>query len=384
MKIAVVVNSRANYGRIKSFLENARKFKTLDIKVIAGASALLAKYGRVIDIIKKDGFEVSAELDSIVEGDDPIHMAKSTGLGIIETSTALKNLSPDAVLTIADRYETLATAVAASYMNIPVIHTQGGDQTGSIDESVRHAITKLSHIHFPASKESEKRIISLGENPEFVFNVGCPSIDLIKNTNLSYKEGMFKNAKGIGGTIDFFKPYIVVLMHPVTTKIKETSESINELLKAVIKIRNKNIQVVWLWPNIDAGGEMVSKAIRTSRETSELKNVHLYKNFPPEDYLVLINNCKCLVGNSSSGLREGSFLGVPVVNIGTRQQHRESASNVKNVDYISESIFEAVIYQVNHGKYSSSKHLGDGEAGLNMCKILSTINLPSSQKKLYY
>ena len=201
MKIAVVINSRANYGRIKSFLVESRNYKSLNVKVIAGASALLAKYGRVVDIIKEDGFEVAAELDSIVEGDEPIHMAKSTGLGIIETASVIKKLKPNAVLTIADRYETLATAVAASYMNIPVIHTQGGDQTGSIDESVRHAITKLSHIHFPASEKSKERIIAMGEDPKFVFNVGCPSIDLIKESNLTYREGIFNEAKGIGGKI---------------------------------------------------------------------------------------------------------------------------------------------------------------------------------------
>ncbi len=383
MRIAVVVNSRANYGRIKSFLERSLNYKSLDVKVIAGASALLAKYGRVVDIIKEDGFEVAAELDSIIEGDEPIHMAKSTGLGIIETSTALKNLKPDSVLTIADRYETLSTAVAASYMNIPVIHTQGGDQTGSIDESVRHAITKLSHIHFPASEKSRERIISMGENPEFVFNVGCPSIDLIKNTNLSYTEGVFQNAKGIGENIDFSKPYVVVLMHPITTKNKETYETINQLLEAIKKLSELNLQIVWLWPNIDAGGELVSKAIRTSRESNELKNVHLYKNFPPDQYLVLINNCKCLIGNSSSGLREGAFLGVPVVNIGSRQQFRESSSNVINVDSNYLEIFNAAIKQIEYGKYPSSKHLGDGDSGEKMCKILSEITLPSPQKKLY-
>lgn len=384
MKIAVVVNSRANYGRIKSFLEVSKKFNSLDLKVIAGASALLAKYGRVVDIIRKDGFDVVAELDSIVEGDDPIHMAKSTGLGIIETSTALKNLNPDAVLTIADRYETLATAVAASYMNIPVIHTQGGDQTGSIDESVRHAITKLSHIHFPASEKSKERIVALGEDPQFVFNVGCPSIDLIKNTNLTLTKESFAEAKGIGEKINFFKPYVVVLMHPVTTKVQETTETINELLKTVFKLSSQKIQIVWLWPNIDSGGEKVSKAIRTNREGSNLKNVHFYKNFPPNDYLVLINNCICLIGNSSSGLREGAFLGVPVVNIGSRQQFRETSSNVINVGPNSDEIYNAAIKQINHGKFKSSDYLGIGEAGEKMCKILSKINLPSAQKKLYY
>ena len=384
MKLAVVINSRANYGRIKSFLKHSKNYNSLEIKVIAGASALLAKYGRVVDIIKEDGFEVAAELDSIVEGDEPIHMAKSTGLGIIETATAIKKLKPNAVLTIADRYETLATAVAASYMNIPVIHTQGGDQTGSIDESVRHAITKLSHIHFPASEKSKERIIAMGEDPKFVFNVGCPSIDLIKECNLEYREGIFNNAKGIGNEIDFLKPYVVVLMHPVTTKSKETANTINELLKAIIKIGNRNIQIVWLWPNIDSGAEIVSKAIRTSRDLYSLKNLHLYKNFPPDQYLVLIKNCKCLIGNSSSGLREGSFLGTPVVNIGTRQQFRESASNVINVNHDSKEIFENVITQINHGPYPSSKHLGNGNSGEKMCKILTEINLPSAQKKLYY
>ena len=384
MKIAVVVNSRANYGRIKSFLVKSRNHLSLDVKVIAGASALLAKYGRVVDIIRNDGFEVAAELDSIVEGDDPIHMAKSTGLGIIETATALKNLNPDTVLTIADRYETLATAVAASYMNIPVIHTQGGDQTGSIDESVRHAITKLSHIHFPASEKSKERIIDMGEDPKFVFNVGCPSIDLIKESNLTYREGIFNEAKGIGAKIDFTKPYVVVLMHPVTTKTEETKKTINELLKAIIQIGNRNIQIVWLWPNIDSGAEIVSKAIRTSKDLYDLKNLHLYKNFPPDHYLVLIKNCKCLIGNSSSGLREAAYLGTPVVNIGTRQLYRESASNVKNVNHDSNEIYENIINQINHGKYTSSHHLGNGNAGEKMCRILAEINLPSAQKKLYY
>ena len=383
MKLAVIVNSRANYGRIKSFLKHSKNYNSLDIKVIAGASALLAKYGRVVDIIRDDGFEVAAELDSIVEGDEPIHMAKSTGLGIIETATALKNLKPNAVLTIADRYETLATAVAASYMNIPVIHTQGGDQTGSIDESVRHAITKLSHIHFPASEKSKERIIAMGEDPKFVFNVGCPSIDLIKESNLTYREGIFSEAKGIGGKIDFTKAYVVVLMHPVTTKTEETKKTINELLKAIVKIGKRNIQIVWLWPNIDSGAEIVSKAIRTSKDLYDLKNLHLYKNFPPDHYLVLIKNCKCLIGNSSSGLREAAYLGTPVVNIGTRQQYRESALNVKNVNHEANEIYENVLTMMNGHSYYSN-HLGNGNAGEKMCRILAEINLPSAQKKLYY
>lgn len=383
MKIAVFINSRANYGRIKSFLQQAKFNKSIDLQIVVGASGLLAKYGKVIDLIRRDGFKVDYELNFIIEGDEPIHMAKSTGLGIIETSSTLQNLKPDAVLTIADRYETLATAVAASYMNIPIIHTQGGDQTGSIDESVRHAITKLSHIHFPASELSKKRIIAMGENPNYIFNVGCPSIDLIKETELDYKKGIFKDAHGVGDEIDFEKPYVVVLMHPVTTEYINNHKAINELLKAIIRISN-DFQIVWLWPNIDSGSEIISKAIRLNKESQTLNNIHLYKNFSPNKYLVLINNSKCLIGNSSSGLREGAFLGIPVVNIGNRQQYRESSINVINVDHEANAIYKAIINQANHKKYPSSKHLGNGESGKLMCKLLNSIKLPSIQKRLFY
>ncbi len=384
MKLAVVINSRANYGRIKSFLIASKESQLLDINLIVGASALLKKYGRVIDVIREDGFKISAELHSVVEGDEPIHMAKSTGLGIIETSTALRNLRPDAVLTIADRYETLATAVSASYMNIPLIHTQGGDQTGSIDESVRHAITKLAHIHFPASEESKKRIISMGEDSNYVFNVGCPSIDLIKQSDLTYSKGIFDDAKGIGKEIDFEKPYVVALMHPITTNRKETETNIKELLDASIKISTHNYQVVWLWPNIDSGGGTVSKIIRNYREIKKLNDFHFYKNFKPDKYLVLINNCKCLIGNSSSGLREGAFLGIPVVNIGNRQQNRESSNNVLNVEGGAQNIYDAILRQIKHGKYSPSNHLGVGDSGAKMVEILEKIKLPKSQKSLHF
>ena len=160
-KICVVVNSRANYGRIKSFMREVRESKILDLQIIVGASALLHRFGRVVDIIKKDGFIPNALLYSIIEGETPTTMAKSTGLGIIELSTIFQNLKPDLVLTVADRFETLSTAVAASYMNIPVAHIQGGETTGSIDEKVRHAITKLSDIHFVSTRRAKEFVIKM-------------------------------------------------------------------------------------------------------------------------------------------------------------------------------------------------------------------------------
>jgi len=379
-KVCVVVNSRANYGRIKTFLECAQKSNNLELQLVVGASALLHRFGHVIDIIKHDGFQPNALLYSILEGETPITMAKSTGLGIIELSTIFQNLKPDIVLTVADRFETLATAVSASYMNILLAHTQGGEVTGSIDESVRHAITKLAHIHFPATEKAGKNVLQMGEDPKSIFTVGCPSIDAISNIDLRLSKDFFVNNKGVGSTINPTKPYIVVLQHPVTTEYGKGFFQIEQTLKAIASIK---MQTVWLWPNIDAGSDDISKGIRMYREKHNPDYIHFYKNFEVQDYARLINNCKCLIGNSSSAIREGSFLGVPAVNIGTRQNGREMEKNVINVDYKSSQIEEAINKQLNAGKYNSSKLYGDGKAGEKIAKILEDAKI-NIQKTLNY
>src|SRR5262245_38498434 len=217
-KVCVVVNSRANYGRIKSVLEAIKAHPNLQLQLITGASALLHRFGQVVDLIRCDGFEPCATVYSIVEGETPTTMAKSTGLGVIELATQFENLKPDVVLTVADRFETIATAIAASYMNIPVAHTQGGEVTGSIDESVRHAVTKLAHIHFPATERARGVVIRMGEHESTVDLTGCPSIDLIAGLDLRMPPELFVRYKGVGADIDRSKPYVVVLQHPVTTE----------------------------------------------------------------------------------------------------------------------------------------------------------------------
>ncbi len=379
-KVCVVVNSRANYGRIKSFMKAVEDSQKLDLQLVVGASALLNRFGRVLDIIKDDGFVPSALLYSIIEGETPTTMAKSTGLGIIELSTIFQNLKPDIVLTVADRFETLSTAVAASYMNIPLAHTQGGEVTGSIDESVRHAITKLSHIHFPATKLAAENVIRMGERSDTVHIVGCPSIDAISNIDLSISKDFFLKYKGVGPKVDYKKPYCVVLQHPVTTEYGQGFYQINETLKAVDAL---NTQIVWLWPNIDAGSDDISKGLRMYREENKESKIHFFKNFEVQDYARLISNSDCLIGNSSSAIREGSFLGIPAVNIGTRQNGREIGDNVIRVDYDCAKIAESIKKQINHGKYSKNKLYGDGNAGQKMAKILESAEL-SIQKKLNY
>ena len=272
-KVCVVVNSRANYGRIKSFLRAARNHPGLQLQLIVGASALLYRFGAAIDVMKKDGFEPDAVVHSIVEGETPATMAKSVGLGTIELATHFQSLAPDVVLTVADRFETIATAVAASYMNIPVAHSQGGEATGSIDENVRHAITKLSHIHFPATERARDFLIRMGEQPDTVHLTGCPSIDLLADIDFSLPHDLFKRYRGVGARIDPANRYMIVLQHPVTTEYGDGLAQINETIEAVDRIGRSGMQVVWLWPNADAGSDDVAKGLRVFRENDAIPTI---------------------------------------------------------------------------------------------------------------
>lgn len=379
-KICIVVNSRANYGRIKSVLRAVDDDPRLELQLVVGASALLYRFGDVRELIKADGFNPLATVYTIVEGETPTTMAKSTGLAIMELATLFENFKPDVVLTVADRFETMATAVAASYMNIPLAHTQGGETTGSIDESVRHAVTKLSHLHFPATEKAARNLVLMGEDPVTVHLTGCPSIDVLTELDLSLPGDIFVRYKGVGADLDATKPYIVVLQHPVTTEYGQGMAQINETLKAVMAV---GMQTVWLWPNVDAGSDDISKGLRTYREHHNPGNLHFYRNFSVEDYARLIHNAACMVGNSSSGLREGAFLGVPVVNIGSRQNGREQGTNVVNVGYDASAIEVALRTQLVNGRYPRSINYGDGTAGPRIARILAEAEI-KIQKRLCY
>lgn len=379
-RVCIVVNSRANYGRIKTVLHAVQEKPELELQIVVGASALLHRFGEVHKIIKADGFSLTATVYSIVEGETPTTMAKSTGIAIMELATLFENLQPDVVVTVADRFETMATAVAASYMNITLGHTQGGEITGSIDESVRHAVTKLSHLHFAATKKAADFIVRMGEDPSTVFCTGCPSIDVIADLDLSMPQDLFKRYRGVGPALDPAKPYLVVLQHPVTTEYGKGMGQINETLKAIADI---GMQTVWLWPNVDAGSDEISKGLRIFRERKKPDYIHFYRNFSPEDYARLIFNSACLIGNSSSALREGSFLGVPAVDIGSRQAGREHAENIIHVDYKAKEIETAIYKQIKVVRYERSTLFGQGAAGRQIADILAKAEL-RIQKRLTY
>lgn len=379
-KICVVVASRANYGRVKYVLKAIEKHPDLELQLVVSASVLLDRFGNSVKVIEEDGFVPVRKVYYVVEGENLEAQAKSTGLGIIELSTVFADIKPDVVITVADRYETMATAIAAVYLNIPLAHIQGGEITGNIDELVRHAITKLSHYHFPATEQSRERLLKMGEEPWRVINSGCPSIDTLCNQDLQISNERMEKYSFVGKKIDFTKPYILMLQHPVTTSPTEGRRQVEESLYA---LRDRPEQKIVMWPNIDAGSDMVSRGIRIFREHNGNENFAYYKNFSPEDYNALLNNAVCTVGNSSSFIREASFLGTPTIVVGDRQEGRERGRNVIYTDYDRDKIKECLQYQIEHGKYQSEKIFGEGKAGEIIANYLASVEL-SIHKRMTY
>jgi UDP-hydrolysing UDP-N-acetyl-D-glucosamine 2-epimerase len=381
-KIAVVITARPSYSRVKTVLAAINNHKGLELQLIVAASALLDRYGSAVNYIQKDGFTIAAKVFNVLEGENLTAAAKTTGIGILELSTVFDNLKPDIVVTVADRFETMATAIAASYMNIPLAHIQGGEVTGNIDEKVRHAITKLSDYHFVASESARDRVIKLGEDPNMVFNTGCPSIDLAKEISDSkvLPFDPYQKYGGVGAKPDLSAGYLVVMQHPVTTEYLDSRKHIETTLKAIYKLDKPTL---WFWPNVDAGADGTSTGIRAFRELHELPNVHFFKNMEGKDFLELLKHCDCLIGNSSVGIRECAFLGVPAINIGSRQNRRDRGGNTVDVDYEQGQIENAIIDAVQKGKIISSAIYGNGKAGFQIADLLSQIPLQFHKTIMY-
>jgi len=382
-KVCVVITARPSYARIYTALEALRKHQDVELQLVVAASALLERYGSAVDVIEKAGFAIDRQVYMIVEGENLVTTAKSTGFGLAELATVFDNLRPDIVVTIADRFETMATAVAASYMNIPLAHIQGGEVTGSIDEKVRHAVTKLADLHLVSSQHAAERVIRMGEDPDSVIVTGCPSIDLAQSAVAAEPRDTAKILAGYGGVgaaVDVSSGYVVVLQHPVTTEYRKAYQHVSETLEAV---REGGYPALWFWPNVDAGSDNTSKAIRAFRERHALPNVHFYRNLTPLDFLSILINSDCIVGNSSAGIRECSYLGVPAVNIGNRQRGRDRGRNVIDVDYDRNAIIHAIEQCRSNGRPEPDLLYGDGTAGPRIADALATTSI-SIEKMLPY
>ncbi len=382
-KVCVVITARPSYARIRSLLHAINEHEDLQLQLVVAASALLDRYGSADKVIENEGFKIDRRVYMIVEGENCVTSAKSTGLGVTELATVFDNLNPDFVVTIADRFETMATAIASSYMHIPLIHVQGGEVTGSIDEKVRHAITKLADIHCVAGEQAAQRVIKMGENPEQVYITGCPSIDLAmqacadRHMDISH---IAEQLGGVGASVDLNQPYIIVMQHPVTTEYTQARSHVEETLKA---IHACEIPTLWFWPNVDAGSDGTSKGIRAFREKNPSNHIHFVKNLPPENFIQLLNRSQCIVGNSSVGIRESAFIGTPSVNIGSRQNGRDRGRNVIDVSYNSSQIKDALEQQIQHGKYEKNTLYGNGQAGIRIAEVIAKAS-SNTQKILHY
>jgi UDP-hydrolysing UDP-N-acetyl-D-glucosamine 2-epimerase len=388
-KVCVVIGSRANYSSAKSIMKAIQQHDKLELQVALGAAALLDRFGNLEDTLTADGFPIHTKFYMIVEGENPVTMAKSTGVGIQELATTFDNLVPDLVLVIGDRFDVMATVIAATYMNIPIAHTMGGERSGTIDESIRHAITKFSHLHFPANEDARERIIKMGEDPATVFNVGCPRTDYVLECLKEPEDEDPLNGKpvtdvfgGVGGTFNIEEgKFLLASYHPVTTEYGSNKAQMDEVLESLLCLQMPTIMI---WPNADAGSDEVSKSIRIFREEGNHDWLHLYINLPADVYFRLIKICACMVGNSSSAIREGEAIGVPAVNIGSRQNMRLKGANVVDVPPDREQIVAAVKAQIEHGPFESKFLYGDGTAGPQIAEILSRTDFSTTQKVNYY
>ena len=369
-KICVVLTTRGNYAKMKSVIALIQAAPELELQLVLGGMVVLEKYGRIASMLEEQRIPIARTIHFVIEGETLVTMSKSAGLAVTEFSTAFQDLKPDVVVVIADRFECLPIAMAAAYMNIPVAHVEGGEVSGSIDESIRHAITKLSHLHFAASAEAAKRIEMMGEDPRSIFAVGSTSLDVIRGLDLNNLDPVrrYQRDFGMGAMIDLVPhEYLVLIQHPVTTEYAENLTNVRETIASLEELR---LPTVWIMPNMDAGSDGINKGIRQFRETAKPDYVHFFKSLPIELFGPLLSNAACMLGNSSSGIRESAFLGTPTVNIGSRQHGRQRGQNVVDVDYDRRGICAAVRRQIAHGSYDSDHVYGDGFASEKIVRTL--------------
>ena len=378
-KVCVVLVDRANYGRLKPVMHAIAAHPGLELQVLAAGTMVLERFHQPVQVVRQDGFVVNGEVYIELEGSTPATMAKSLGFGVVEFASEFQRLKPDIVLLIGDRYEALAAAIAGVYMNICVAHIQGGEVSGSIDESARHAITKFAHFHFPSTERSANYLIRLGENPATILAVGCPSSDIARSLDRTLLSETV-NGTGSGAWIDVSKPFLLVVFHPTTTEYGDEQRQMNELLLGLKTIER---QTILLWPNIDAGADHISKAIRVFRDREQPSWLRFLTNLDPQSYLKVLANTVVAVGNSSSFVRDASYFGTPVVLVGNRQEGREIDEHVIPVAPITSEIVAAIHAQLAHGRYLPSTLYGDGHVSGRIADGLARLT-PYVQKRLHY
>lgn len=379
-KIAIITGTRAEYGILRPVMRAIAAHPKLKLSLIVTGMHLSEEFGLTLKEIEKNGFKPDAKIDELHLKDTGAAMAESIGKTAAAMARALARVRPDFLVVLGDRGEMLAGAVAASYMNVPIAHIHGGEISGSIDNSVRHAITKLAHIHFPATKKSAERIIRMGEEPWRVHVVGGPALDSILNEKLLSRAEVSR-----GYRLDLSKPVLLVLQHSVVPESDKAAEQIRETLEAIVKLRYRTILI---YPNADAGGR---RMIRVIEQYKYHPFISVHKTIPYIDFLSLMRMVSVMVGNSSSGMIEAPSFHLPVVNIGSRETGRERSTNVIDVGYNRKKIVKAIKKALHDKKFRArvkrcKNPYGDGKAGKRIADILSEVKITQRllQKKPTY
>lgn len=381
-KICIFTGNRAEYGLMLPIIKAIKNHPKLEYKLIVSGAHLEKNFGNTIKEIYKDGFKVHSKLQIGISSDKKSFTSKSISKVIDELSPKLIRFNPDIFLAYADRYESFAAVVTATQMNIPTAHVEGGDITegGALDDSIRHAMTKLSHFHFTTNLEASNRIISMGEEKWRVKTVGFPAIDLVKFGNYASAAQIEKKLN-----INRSKPIIIFTQHSVTTEYIKAKNQLLHSIKALIKIAKNGAQVIITYPNNDVGGEAIKEYLNKFFKNKD-QNIKLIKSlgrFYYHGILALTKDKKSkivCVGNSSSGIKETPFFGCPTVNIGSRQKGRLRAKNVIDTQYNSKEIYQAILRCIDDKKFirkckSVKNPYKGGNAGVLIADYLSKINL---------
>jgi len=379
-RVVYLTGTRADYGLFYQALRCIEEHPDLELGLIVTAMHLAPEFGYTARLVEKDGFHIAARVESLLAGDSGGSMGRAIGLGIMGLTPALEAIQPDILVLLGDRGETLAGAIAAAHLNITVAHVHGGEVSGTIDESVRHAITKFAHLHFPSTQENAERIVKMGEEPTRIYVVGAPGLDYIRLV-----EPMKRTEIELDLNLDLSKPVLLMTQHPVTTEAEAAAEQMRITLEA---IRTVGAQTVITYPNADSGGRAM---IQVLEKYKSLPFVRIWKTLGQRRFVSLLRYASAMVGNSSSGIIEAPFFGLPVINIGTRQQDRQRAENVLNVPHDKDAIERAIQLAltdetcIQRARHCSNPY-GDGHAGEQIAHTLAQITLDRKflQKRLTY
>lgn len=364
--IAVVTTSRADYSHLYWPLHDLARHPDVNLQLIVLGAHLSPQFGETIKEIEKDGFAIAARVECLLSSDTDVGMAKTLGLAVLSLADVLGKMRPDLMLLIADRYEMLAPAAVALTLRIPIAHIEGGEiSQGAIDDAVRNALTKMSHIHFTSTEGARSRVIAMGEEPWRVHRAGAPSLDHLRRSTLLSREQLQQSLQ-----LDLTRPIVLVAYHPVTI-VRDTTQEADAVFAA---LRQVEAQIFFCYPNADAGS--LSLLERTRAFLATRSDARVFVNLDSVTYWSLMRQVSALIGNSSSGIMEAASFALPVVNIGMRQQGRERARNVLDAEpeahAITSKIREAMSEGFRRSLEGMTNPYGDGCAAERIVEVLTT------------